>query len=154
MRLNTEVNTEQNIKTNCRIRGISLLLDFKKKQALTVLDLLLYQTDQCILDRDKTIKSMGEANKFGLMAPDTMVCGRTIKQMVLELWFTQTVISMRECGSMTRHMDMAFTNTPMVPLILANGSKTNNTAKALKHGLTVQGMKACTKTGKKMARAF
>ena len=68
-------------------------------------------------------------SKFGLMDQDMKEIGLKIKLMEKERYYTLTEIFTQENGAMTKLMDMANMNMPMVQFMLEIGLKINNTVK-------------------------
>ena len=60
---------------------------------------------------------MAMANRSGKMAQSMMVSGRETKRMVMAHLYMQMAISMKDNGSMIRHMDMELINMLMEPLM-------------------------------------
>lgn len=53
--------------------------------------------------------------KYGLMEANTKGNGKIIKLMEKELYIIQTEMSMKDNGSVIKHVDMEFTPIKMVP---------------------------------------
>ena len=73
---------------------------------------------------------MAKASKNGLMVAAMKVNGGTERPMVAESCTTQTAISTKETGSMTRPTATERTLMPMVPSMWAHGRMTSSMGKA------------------------
>lgn len=99
-------------------------------------------------------RSTVKANKFGLMAHVTMVCGRMIKLMVKEFLYMQMVMFTKVVGLTIKHMDKVHINMQMEQLTLVIGLKTNSMVRALKPGQMVLATTAVIKMAKRMETEF
>lgn len=96
---------------------------------------------------------MALVNRYGLMARDTRVIGKTIKQMAKANFSMQTVTFMKGAGLTIKQMVSVLILMLMEPGTLANGEMINRTVMAMKHGQTVLFTKASIKTARSMGWA-
>ena len=87
------------------------------------------------------IREMVMVNRRGLMALFMKDNGRMVKQMVMASSCTQTVISTKASGLMTKPKDMAHTTMQMEQCTEVIGCKISSMARVLKRGLMEHAMR-------------
>lgn len=90
-------------------------------------------------------------NRYRKMEPSTLESGDTVRLMVKEVCYIQTVTSMKVNGKTTNATDMEPTLMPMALNILENGKKINSMEEVRNSGLTDLNTKVNIKTASKMA---
>ena len=97
-------------------------------------------------------RSTATACRYGLTHPAMTACGRMIKPTEWVHSFMLMATSTRECGLMTRPMDMARIGMQMAPLILVSGLRMSSMDRVWKLGPTVPDMMVAIKMGRRMEK--
>lgn len=99
-------------------------------------------------------KSVGMVYRFGVMAPDTKVNGKMVKQTDLVNSGMSTAIFMKDHGSMTKLTARVLTPMQTDPRIQASGSMICSMGSASRPGKTDPNTRVNTKSGKSTVKVF